>query len=37
MKLSDEPNNWLGLGLLLVLVVVLALVIHWLGLPKTPA
>jgi len=32
MKLGDEPNNWLGLALILVF----ALVIHWLGLPKAP-
>jgi hypothetical protein len=37
MKLSDEPNNWIGLGMLLLLIVVFALVIHWLGLPKLPA
>ena len=37
MKLSDEPNNWIGLGLLLLLFAVFALVIHWLGLPKLPA
>jgi hypothetical protein len=34
MKLGDEPNNWIGLGLLLLLFVVFALIIHWLGLPK---
>ena len=37
MKLRDEPNNWLGLGLILVLIVVFALLIHWMGLPKSPA
>jgi hypothetical protein len=36
MKLGDEPNNWLGLALILVLILVFALVIHWLGLPKAP-
>jgi hypothetical protein len=33
MKLKDEPNNWIGLVLILVLVVVFALVIRWAGLP----
>jgi hypothetical protein len=37
MKLSDEPNNWIGLGLLLILVAAIAMAIHWLGVPKTPA
>ena len=37
MKLQDEPNNWLGLALILVLILVFALVIHWAGLPKSPA
>ena len=37
MKLKDEPNNWLGLALILVLILVFALVIHWAGLPKSPA
>ena len=36
MKLGDEPNNWLGLGLLLLLFAGLALIIHWLGMPSTP-
>jgi hypothetical protein len=36
MKLRDEPNNWLGLALILVLILVFALVIHWAGLPKSP-
>ena len=34
MKLSDEPNNWIGLALLLIIFAALALVIHWLGMPK---
>ena len=34
MKLRDEPNNWIGLGLILVLVVVFALVIRWAGLSQ---
>ena len=34
MKLRDEPNNWLGLGLILALVLVFALAIHWAGLQK---
>ena len=37
MKLKDEPNNWIGLALILILIVVFALVIHWAGLPKSPA
>jgi hypothetical protein len=37
MKLRDEPNNWLGLALILVLILVFALVIHWMGLPKSPS
>ena len=37
MKLRDEPNNWLGLVLILVLILVFALVIHWAGLPQSPA
>ena len=36
MKLKDEPNNWIGLALILVLILVFALVIHWAGLPKSP-
>jgi hypothetical protein len=34
MKLKDEPNNWLGLALILVVVAVAALLIHWLGVTK---
>jgi hypothetical protein len=37
MKLKDEPNNWIGLVLILALILVFALVIHWAGLPKSPA
>ena len=37
MKLKDEPNNWIGLALILILIMVFALVIHWAGLPKSPA
>ena len=29
MKLKDEPNNWIGLVLILALILVFALVIHW--------
>jgi hypothetical protein len=37
MKLRDEPNNWLGLALILILILAFALVIHWAGgLPKSP-
>jgi hypothetical protein len=36
MELQDEPNNWIGFGLILVLIVVFALVIRWAGLPKLP-
>jgi hypothetical protein len=36
MKLSGEPNNWLGLGLILLVFAAVALLVHWLGLPKTP-
>jgi uncharacterized membrane protein YecN with MAPEG domain len=36
MNLKDEPNNWLGLVLILGLILVFALVIHWAGLPKSP-
>lgn len=33
--LKNEPNNWLGLVLILALILVFALVIHWAGgLPK---
>jgi hypothetical protein len=34
MKLKDEPNNWVGLALILVIVALFAMAIHWLGLPK---
>jgi hypothetical protein len=34
MKLKDEPNNWIGLAVILVLILVFALVIRWAGLPK---
>jgi hypothetical protein len=34
MKLKDEPNTWVGLTLILVVVAVIALLIHWLGVPK---
>ena len=34
MKLGDEPSNWIGLGLILLLIAVFAIAIHWLGLPK---
>jgi hypothetical protein len=29
--LKNEPNNWLGLVLILALIMVFALVIHWAG------
>jgi hypothetical protein len=29
--LQNEPNNWLGLVLILGLIMVFALVIHWMG------
>lgn len=32
MKLKDEPANWIGLALILVLVAVIALAIRWMGL-----
>ena len=33
--LKNEPNNWLGLVLILGLILVFALVIHWAGgVPK---
>jgi hypothetical protein len=32
MRLGDEPNNWLGLALLLALVAVIAIAIRWAGL-----
>jgi hypothetical protein len=34
MKLGGEPNNWLGLGLLLALIAAIALAIHWFNRPK---
>ena len=34
MKLQDEPNNWIGLGLILVLIAAAAIAIHWIGLHK---
>ena len=34
MKLGGEPSNWLGLGLLLTLIAVIALAIHWFNRPK---
>jgi hypothetical protein len=37
MKLGDEPNNWVGLGLLLFLFAAIAMTIHWLNVPKPPA
>jgi hypothetical protein len=37
MTLKDEPNNWLGLVLILALILVFALAIQWAGgLPKSP-
>jgi hypothetical protein len=32
MKLGDEPTNWVGLALILVLVAAFALLIRWAGL-----
>jgi hypothetical protein len=34
MKLNGEPNNWIGLTLILLLVAVFGVLIHWMGLPK---
>jgi hypothetical protein len=34
MKLQGEPNNWVGLALLLALIAIFALLIHWIGMPK---
>jgi hypothetical protein len=36
MKLGGEPNNWLGLALLLTLIAVIALAIHWFNRPQPP-
>ena len=36
MKLGGEPNNWIGLGLLLFLIAAISLGVHWLNLPKPP-
>ena len=33
MKSADEPPNWLGLVLILVVVAVVALAIRWVGAP----
>lgn len=32
--MKDEPTNWLGLVLILVLIAVFAILIHWMGLHK---
>jgi len=32
MQLKNEPTNWTGLALILVLIAVFAIVIHWMGL-----
>jgi len=38
VALKDEPNNWIGLGLILMVVAVVALVLFWLRVPPgTPA
>jgi hypothetical protein len=34
MKLGDEPSNWIGLGLILLIIAVLSLAVHWINLPK---
>ena len=34
MNLGSEPNNWLGLGLLLTFIAVIALAISWFNRPK---
>jgi len=34
MPPSNEPTNWLGLALILILVAVFGLLIHWMGMPK---
>jgi hypothetical protein len=31
MKLKDEPANWRGLALILVVITLVALAIRWLG------
>jgi hypothetical protein len=36
MKLGGEPNNWIGLALLLFLIAAISLGIHWLNVPKPP-
>ena len=36
MKLGAEPNNWIGLALLLLIVAFIAVAIHWIGQPKLP-
>jgi hypothetical protein len=36
MKLSGEPSNWVGLGLLLLLVAMIAMGIRWLNVPTLP-
>jgi hypothetical protein len=36
MKLGGEPNNWIGLGLLLFLIAAISLGIHWFNVPKLP-
>ncbi len=36
MKLGGEPNNWIGLGLILFLIAAISLGVHWLNLPKPP-
>jgi uncharacterized membrane protein YidH (DUF202 family) len=34
---KNEPNNWIGLGLILVVVAVVALVLFWLRAPGAPS
>ena len=34
MTSAKEPNNWLGIALILILVAVIGLLIHWMGMPK---
>ncbi len=31
MELKNEPNNWMGLGLILVLIALFAVAIRWFG------